>query len=150
MMFARRNADARGHSGKEPIPTWKRSELNGEPVQVSWGKNVEVWDSKANALMDPKGFSDQKFTSRLTLDVSIRPKFVAKVALGTGYYFFEDLFRNHFDCEALRQLLRAENITNHQTTLTAHDIWLRGHWPTGEIEGLKLLTELTGRTTIFF
>lgn len=150
MMFARRDADARGHSNAEPVPKWKRSKLKGEPVQVSWGKNVEVWDSKANALMDPKDVEGQKFTSEFKLDISVRPKFVAKVVLGAGQHFFEDTFRHEFDCQALRDLLKADDIKKHQSSLKAHDIWLKGYWPFPDIAGMKVLTEFTGRTTVFF
>ena len=50
IVLARRDADARGHSGTEVLPTWKKTTLDGRPVQVSWGDEVKVWDARAKAL----------------------------------------------------------------------------------------------------
>ena len=53
IMFARREADARGHSGTEPGRVWRNSEFEGRPVQVKFGKDgLKIWDVKSRTYLE--------------------------------------------------------------------------------------------------
>jgi hypothetical protein len=117
-------------------------------VQVSWGEEVKVWDAKANAYLDPSEFLNHPMQSRWIYDHSARCRFTAKVALGGGYLCFGDTFLSATDCNELRRLILAEDVTKVQTNLIAHDPVLSGRWPDKNIAGFRLMCEYTGRTTL--
>jgi hypothetical protein len=146
IMFARRDADARGHSGTEPIPVWKRTTLEGRPVQISWGDEVKVWDAKSRTYVDPNDFLSKPMESRWIYNPFARSKFTAKVALGGGHFLFGEPFRQGIDCNELRKLLAADDLTKFPTTLIAHDTVLKGKWLT-DIRPFRLMCELKKRTT---
>jgi hypothetical protein len=147
IMLARRDADARGHSKSEPVPVWKRTTFEGRPVQISWGDEVKVWDPRARAYLDPKDFQNKPMESRWIYNTYARSKFTAKVALGGGYFVFGDSFRSMTDCNELRRMVSAENLSQFQTTLVANDPVLKGHWPEKMI-GYRLMCEFKKRTTL--
>jgi hypothetical protein len=107
MMFARRNADARGHSGKEPIPVFKRSEIEGRPAQVSFGSNaIEVWDAKSKSYLSEEDLTGKLIKSSFKIDRLSSIRFAAKVALGGGYFVYGDALRTAIDCDELRRLIQ--------------------------------------------
>ena len=147
IMLARRDADARGHSGNEVLPAWKKTTFEGRPVQVSWGEEVKVWDSRARACLDPNDFLNKPMESRWIYNPFARSKFTAKVALGGGYFLFGDSFLGATDCNELRRMLAADDLTKFRTTFVAHDPVLKGHWPT-DIIAFRLMCEFKGRSTL--
>lgn len=147
IMLARRDADARGHSRTEPLPIWKNSTFEGRPVQVSWGDEVKVWDARSRTYLDPKEFLNMPMESRWIYNPFSRSKFTAKAALGGGYFLFGNSFCKATDCNELRRMLRADDLTSFQTTLTAHDTVLQGRWPTADIAAFRLMCEFKKRTT---
>jgi hypothetical protein len=146
IMLARRHADARGHSNTPPVPVWKHSEFQGRPVQVSWGDEVGVWDAKSNKYLPPEDFLQKQMQSTLRYDYCVRSKFTGKVALGGGFFLFGNTLLTTVDCEELRRLLKAEDVTKFQTTLIADDPVLKGRWP-NDITGFRILCEFMQRTT---
>jgi hypothetical protein len=105
-MFARREADARGHSGIEPVPVWKRSEFEGRPVQVSFGKDrIRIWDAKSRTYLDEDYAVGKPIESKLRIDRFASVRFTAKVALGGAYFVYGDPIRSITDCDELRHLI---------------------------------------------
>ena len=147
IMLARRDADARGHSGTEPVPVWRKSILEGRPVQVSFGDEIKVWDARAKSYLDPKDFLDKPLESRWIYNPFARSRFTAKVALGAGYFVFGESFRAAADCGELRKMLTAD-LATFQTSLVANDPVLKGRWPLGDIPGSRMMCEFQGRTTV--
>jgi hypothetical protein len=147
VMMARRDADARGHSGIEPVPVWRKSIFEGRPVQVSLGDEIKVWDSRARRYLEPKDFLNIPMESRWIYNTFARSRFTAKVALGAGYFVFGQSFRSSADCGEFRRMLTAD-LTTFETTLVAHDPILKGRWPSADITAFRLMCEYLGRTTL--
>jgi hypothetical protein len=147
IMLARRDADARGHSGIEPVPVWRKSTLEGRPVQVSFGDEVKVWDARAKSYLDPNYFLNKPMESRWIYNPYVRSRLTAKVALGAGYFVFGLSFRAMADCGELRKMLTAD-LSAFKTTLVAHDPVLKGRWPSQDIPGYRMMCEYQGRTTL--
>jgi hypothetical protein len=147
IMFARREADARGHSGTEPVPVWKKSTFEGRTVQVSLGDEVKVWDPRAKRYLDSKEFLNKPMESRWIYNHFARSKFTAKVALGAGYFVFRESFAAATDCNELRNILAAD-LSTFRTPLVANDPVLKGRWPPKEIVSSRLMCEFKGRTTV--
>ena len=89
-VWQRRNEfDVRGHSGKRPVPTYKsgRIEETGLPVQVQLDKKnrtMKLYSPRHRRFLEDHESAGQtiKFTKRMDLTVKVR--FAAKVALGAG------------------------------------------------------------------
>jgi hypothetical protein len=106
VMFARRDADARGHSGAEPTPVWKKSEIEGRPTQVSWAKDkARFWDARSRAELDESTVVGKEITSSLRIDRFADIRFVAKVALGGAHFIYGDTIRTAMNCNELRRLI---------------------------------------------
>lgn len=106
VMFARRDADARGHGGTEPVPKFKKSEFGGQPAQVSFGKDaVKIWDAKSRSYLPQDQIEGQPVESQFKLDPRQTIRFVAKVALGGGYFMYGDALRKAMDCDELRRII---------------------------------------------
>jgi hypothetical protein len=94
---------------------WKKSYLEGDPdrpVQVSFPKDltlpVEIWDAKARRLLTPDESQGVKFTTSLRFQRFSRIRFVAKVALGAGYFLYGDTFRSFADHGTLRRVMNLD------------------------------------------
>lgn len=106
VMLARRNADARGHSNTPPVPVWKRSTMDGKPVQIKLGRDkIEGWDSRARAPIAEEELEGRTIQSNLTIDKFAAMRFAAKVALGSAYFIYGDAIRTALDCAELRKLI---------------------------------------------
>jgi hypothetical protein len=106
VMLARRDADARGHSNKPPVPVWKRSEIDGKPIQVKLAKEkIEGWDPRARATIPEEDLVGKQITSSLTIDKFAAMRFASKVALGAAYFIYGDMIKTAIDCEELRKLI---------------------------------------------
>lgn len=99
--------DGKGHSKKVPRVDVKSKLDNGNPAITSFTKD----DMK---LFDPikKKYIDipHKVKMQTKLDLDIRMKFTAKVALATGYYLFGDKFVKYSDCQSLRSIMMSDNL----------------------------------------
>lgn len=108
VMLRRRHHDARGHSGRVPVPVLKNAQLeeSGRPVQVSFPRNgVEIWDPRDKRIRELGTDVRGGFKARLKLDMSARVRFTAKVALGAGYLLYGDFFRYRVKHHDLRLLM---------------------------------------------
>lgn len=111
VMLARRDADARGHNKREPVPIWKRTTLAGQPVQVKLGREkIEVWDAKTRSIMPDEDVIGREFETTHQVDRFDPIRFTAKVALGAAYFIYEDAIRVAMDCNALRQIISLDPV----------------------------------------
>ena len=91
--------DFKGHRSGLPELIVKRATNAGNPVTWKYSaKGIEIFDHKKKQLLRGKQTTelDTKF------DRAIRSKFVAKVALATGYFMFGDVFVDNADHNSLR------------------------------------------------
>lgn len=109
VMMARRNADARGHSKKPPVPVWRRSSFEGEPAQVTLGKDeIKVWKAKERQEISGEALGGKTIKSNLTLEKFSRIRFVSKVALGGAYFLYKDSIKTAINCNELRTVISLE------------------------------------------
>jgi hypothetical protein len=100
--FALRNAGAKGHHGKLIVPTWKRTEIEGDPYQIKWRQdNPLFWDAKARTYVDGSLIAGKEISSTHKIDFFSCMRFAAKVALGGAYFIYGDLIRTCVDCDEL-------------------------------------------------
>lgn len=102
---ARVKHDARGHSGRPPEFRIKnvREVETGKPLQVNWGKRMELYDPIAGAYRN-NGLV--KFEAKFKIDLGVRMRFLAKTFLSAGYRIYGDLFRRAVAHEQARLLMR--------------------------------------------
>jgi hypothetical protein len=118
IIFGRRDANARGHSRKQPIPrlrgaqAWKAGEpfRRGEaPYTIEIpgnGSAAKVWDRRTRSYLSPGVFHDTGFIIYdFNIDHTARLKFTVKTLLGVGWKFFGADLLQAVDVEFLRSLL---------------------------------------------
>lgn len=97
----------KGHSQKEPRIDVRSRLENGQPAITSFTKNkMKVFDPVTKKYIE----LPHKVRMETTLDLDIRMKFTAKVALATGYYLFGDKFTRYSDCNSLRNIMISDNL----------------------------------------
>lgn len=97
----------KGHSQKEPRLDVKSEIENGKPAITSFTKdNMKVFDPVHKKYVD----IPPKIKMETKLDLDIRTKFTAKVALATGYFLFGDTFVKYSDCDSLRNIMMSDNL----------------------------------------
>jgi hypothetical protein len=94
---------------------WKKSFLNvdpSQPIQVTFpsdiNENVKMWNSKTQQYLPEGQTKGVTIQSKFVLDRYIRIKFAAKVALGAGYFAYDDLFRKYIDHSSLRAIINTD------------------------------------------
>lgn len=96
--FARREFDARGHSGTQPKVISKRATFRDRPAQVTFpggGRAPVIWDAKSRQDVSPEQVEGQQFNVQWSIPRFSRIRFTAKVALSAGFYALGDYFREH-------------------------------------------------------
>ncbi len=156
VMLARRNADARGHSRTPPIPVWKRTVLEGQPVQLRLGLDkFEAWDPRAKTTVHEEDIVGKTLESQLKIDRFASIRFAAKVALGGGYFVYGDAIRSAINCDELRWLVALDPVNaNADPKLDQLGVQIcdrfHGDANGGSVDGSmwRLLTEFTGRSVL--
>ncbi len=108
ILFRRRDHEARGHSNKAPFPITKRAHLDKTetPIRVSFPESgLEIWDPIKKQQLDLDNLGEVTFSATFEIDMDVRLRFAAKVALGAGYLLYGDFFRNHVKHSELRLLM---------------------------------------------
>jgi len=111
-MWQRRNEfDVRGHSGKRPVPTFKsgRIEELDLPVQVQLDKKnraIKLYSPRHGRFLEDHESAGQTIKFATTLDLTVKVRFAAKVALGAGYFAYGSKFAEFAQVEHLRALVR--------------------------------------------
>lgn len=105
LAFALRNAGVTGHRGKPVEPIWRRTQIDGRPCQITWGKdNVTAWDVRARRKLDDSELGGKPIDTHLTFNLHAGIRLLAKVALGGGHYVYGVRFSKAVDCRPLREL----------------------------------------------
>ncbi len=113
-MWQRRNEfDVRGHSGKKPLPTYKsgRIEKIDLPVQVQLDKKnkaLNLYSPRHGRFLEDHEFAGQTIRFSTTMDLTVKVRFAAKVALGAGYFAYGSKFAEVAQVEHLRALVRLD------------------------------------------
>jgi hypothetical protein len=116
VMFGRRDADARGNSGRRPKATLKRTTAwkRGEPFILQPRYNIEVpaggqpasiYDARAGKHLPFNVFDDTGFHFQMNIDSGLRSKFVAKTLLGLGWKLFGPSFLQTEPIDSLRLII---------------------------------------------
>jgi hypothetical protein len=116
IMFGRRDANARGHSRKHPIPSWRgaRSWKKGEPwgvgdtrYRLEFPKDgARVVDTKTREVLPQSAFSDAGFVvEHLQINHAARFKFTLKTLLGVGWKLFQGDLLRAIDTDQIRAAL---------------------------------------------
>lgn len=110
--------DNRGHS-KKPQEVRMRGVMDDEhPVTWTLSKQGgQIFDHITNQIVQKN--ATIKVTSKL--DLTIRLRFVCKVALATGFYLFGEAFVKHADCDSLRAGMLCDDLTKQKLDLRFHD-----------------------------
>ena len=147
-----------GHSGKHPVVTWKRSELeSGEPVQVTLDQgDIRVWSPRGK--QDIAVGSDVRIRSKWTMYVDTPLCFAAKVALSAGYFVYGDIFRRAVAHDQIRFLMEFDlagvtpeekaELERRVTTMGIHaEDWLRAD-DNPDLEVYRLLSRAYGYSSV--
>lgn len=117
IIFGRRDARARGHSRKDPLPrlrgarAWKRGEAlpGGEArytVEIPGSGQAKVWDRRAGAYLRGDVFKDTAFfIEDWKIDHLARLRFAVKTLVGVGWKLFHTDLLDSLDMDFLRAIL---------------------------------------------
>jgi len=124
---ARSRGQVLGHSARVPRARAKKAKIvepdSERPVSLEFGDKdgLRVWDPKKKLYLTEQEMSGLTITNSVSIDLSIRIRFTAKVALGAGYYTYGERFRRTVDHAELRALMwsyshaRKETLRNLKT-----------------------------------
>ena len=116
----RTEQDVRGHSGKPPIARFNTTygkdkrkalvDLSQKP-----GAGIKFWD-----VLDRKYVKvPSEFPISLSMNIDLPIRFVAKVALGSGYYVHGESFHGNVDHRQLRDVMNIDPATLDLTKIQA-------------------------------
>lgn len=120
VQFGRRDANARGHSGKKPIAiiegarAWKRGDPWGEGetrfrLEIPKNGPFTILDTKSRAQLSSNTLADTGFVvPEWKIDHVARLRFTIKTLLGVGWKFFQTDLLTAVDVDQLRALLTAD------------------------------------------
>lgn len=106
MSLRRARGDVRGHSGKPVKAKWRGEDEKGNPLQGLFSSDCfSLFDPRAGR---PLSVNERpaKFVFKSTLQQFLHVSFASKVALGTGYFLFPELFHRHAAHDQLRTLFQ--------------------------------------------
>lgn len=96
-----------GHSNKQPIYNVQSRTESGEPLITTFTKeDLKFFDPKQKEYTNYAG----KINMKTTVNLYLRYKFVAKVALAVGYFLYGEDIERYTDCDILRKIIHSENI----------------------------------------
>ena len=115
-LVRRRELDARGHSNKPPQVTVRKALFgtSDRPAQITFRgqEGLAVWDAKDRRYLPEHEIAGQSMSIHLDIKPFDRLRFLAKVALSTGYFVYGEQFRNRLAHEELRALMNANSKTS--------------------------------------
>jgi hypothetical protein len=125
ILFDRRRLNAKGHSGKQPVPIAKRSTFDGRKVQARFEEEgLKLYDVVRRRDIEPEAFSGRNVQIggiQFHLDDPLR--FVAKVALSAGLYAYGEDFRNQVDHQQARIVMMADDFEQISPDIRCLDRW---------------------------
>jgi len=106
-----------GQSGSKTVMKLK-AQINEQPVSVKWSKEkIDVFDPIKKEHLNGTGAI--KIKTQINLYTRIR--FLAKIALETGYFLFDETFINHADCDTLRNVIFCNDFSNQNFDIRFYD-----------------------------
>ena len=106
IVLALRDSGVRGHGKQSVEPRWRKVSMEGRPMQVTLGKDkITVWDARERRDLDEAEVVGKELKAELRVGHHTALRFVAKAALGGGYFVYGDEFRRAVDCERLREIV---------------------------------------------
>lgn len=106
VMAERDKHRVKGHSGKHPEYVIRNASNadTGEPLRVTLGQRngLRLWSPREQRDVTGRG---QKVNIQFKLDLDVEARFIAKVALSAGYFFYGDQFRHHVKHEDFRTIM---------------------------------------------
>ena len=106
LAFALRDSGVKGHGTNSPGPRWNKVTIDGRPFQVTWAKEkVVIWDSINRREVEDMEVIGKEMTATLRIAPYVVYRFLAKAALGGGYFLYGNVFRHAVDCDQLRALV---------------------------------------------
>jgi len=120
VLFGRRDADSRGHSGKKPVAVikgaraWKRGDPLGEGetryrLEIPASGSPTILDTKSRAQLSPSILANTGFVvPDWKIDHVARLRFTVKTLLGVGWKFFQTDLLSAINVDQLRALLTAD------------------------------------------
>jgi hypothetical protein len=127
-LIRRREFDARGHSNTPPTAVLRKSVLEDgkRPIQVTLrGKDDPlIWDAKSNRYLQKHETAGKRISSQFKIGMYDRKRFLAKVALSSGYFIYGEIFRNCVRHSELRALM---NLSTLESPNDFKDFELRGY-----------------------
>lgn len=102
--FAIRDSGVKGHGGTAHVQRWRHVKMDDRPLQITYEKDrIVVWD--AHRELRPEEYAGRSMTARLKIGMHTALRFLAKAALGGGYFLYGDAFRTAIDCDPLREAI---------------------------------------------
>lgn len=106
VMCQRDKHGVKGHSRKHPEYVVRNASdaLTGEALQVTLGqrRGLRIWSPLERSDVTGRG---QKINLSLSMDLDLELRFVAKVALSAGYFFYGDRFRHQVKHRDFRMIM---------------------------------------------
>lgn len=104
----RAKKDSRGHNNSPVVAKWRRgSDDKGDPIQTIISKDkLSFFDAKSRRFLTDEESAGRAFKSQFKIEQFVRLPFSAKVALGVGYFLYEEAFLQHTYHGQLRALLK--------------------------------------------
>ncbi|WP_019229260.1 hypothetical protein [Sedimentibacter sp. B4] len=135
----------KGHSKKEQEVKFINSSINNKPVSVTFKKSgIDIYDPIIKKHIKPNG----EITTGMTINLYTRVKFIAKVALASGYYILGDSFVKGADHDSLRRLIFSKNIRNEDLDLFFIDNLHINEKDKDHVKLISLLIEFLGGTNV--
>lgn len=108
--------DARGHSGRKPTAHVRRAKLgpSDRPIQANFSvrDGLRIWDAFERRDLSNSETAGMSISFSRRVDMDMRLRFVAKVALSGGYFVYRDLFRENVRHDELRGVMNLEKDTD--------------------------------------
>lgn len=104
--FAIRNSGVKGHGKKAHVQRWRHATMGDRPVQITHEEDrVVVWDARERRELRPEEYTERPMTAHLRIGMHTALRFLAKAALGGGYFLYGNTFRAAIDCDLLREVI---------------------------------------------
>lgn len=143
-LMKRNQHDSRGHSGKRPVFVARRASdaVSGEPLQLHLDRleGVKAWRPIKKEFV-PEGMTGQ-VSFKFSLDMDIELRFVAKVALGAGYFVYGDLFRSRVKHDGLRLLMNFSPADLGEEDLRKINVLVDSRWTEPRSDKIAVLRQI--------
>lgn len=96
----------RGHRNKRHEPRWRKVSIDENPIQVTWARDrIKAWDPIGRRDLRHEDVAGKEMTAKFQIIPTEIHRFLAKVALGGGYFIYESDISDTFDCDLLRSMI---------------------------------------------